>query len=246
CKEELSSRQPSFTNINRVLAQVVSCITAPLRFDGANNVDLTEFQTNLVPYSRIHYPLICYAPCVGRDRALHESLNTSEITNMCFSPRSQMLRCDPLDGKYMACCLLYRGDVSPRHVNQSINRIKCRKDVQFVDWCPTGFKVGLNYQPPTVVPGGDFAPVQRAVCMLANSTAIGEVWRRLDDKFDQMYKRRAYVHWYVGEGMEEGEFSEARENLAVLERDYEEVGMDTVSLEDDPQSDLHVTQEDTY
>ena len=148
----------------------------------------------------------------------------------------------------MACCLLYRGDVVPKDVNAAIATIKTKRSIQFVDWCPTGFKVGINYQPPTVVPGGDLAKVtiylsifsfnflfiyivinlavslpiyisinpnvvlsiyllhpsiylilciqvQRAVCMLSNTTAIAEAWARLDHKFDLMYAKRAFVHW---------------------------------------------------
>jgi len=227
CRRNLHVDRPSYTNLNRLISQVVSSVTASLRFDGALNVDLTEFQTNLVPYPRIHFPLASYAPLVGSARASHESMSVSQITHACFEPQNQMVKCDPRTGKYMAACLLFRGDVVPKDVNAAISSVKADKNVQFVDWCPTGFKVGINYQRPAVIPNGDLAEVPRAVCMLANTTSIADAWARLNHKFDLMYSKRAFVHWYVGEGMEEGEFSEAREDMAALEKDYEEVAADS-------------------
>ena len=122
--------------------------------------------------------------------------SVQEITNACFEAQNQMVKCDPRNGKYMACCLLYRGDVVPKDVNAAIGNIKTKRSIQFVDWCPTGFKVGINYEAPTVVPGADQAGVSRAVCMLSNTTAISEAWNRLNRKFDLMYAKRAFIHWY--------------------------------------------------
>merc|ERR1712117_416978 len=187
CRRNLDIERPTYTNLNRLLGQIISSLTASLRFDGALNVVITEFQTNLVPYPRIHFMLTSYAPIISAEKAYHEQL--------------------------------------------SVAAIKTKRTIQFVDWSPTGFKCGINYQPPTVVPGGDLAKVMRAVCMISNSTAIAEVFSRIDHKFDLMYAKRAFVHWYVGEGMEEGEFSEAREDLAALEKDYEEVGLDSTEQE---------------
>ncbi|CAI9770051.1 unnamed protein product [Fraxinus pennsylvanica] len=199
-----------YTNLNRLISQVISSLTASLRFDGALNVDVTEFQTNLVPYPRIHFMLSSYAPVISAEKAYHEQLSVAEITNSAFEPSSMMAKCDPRH--------------VPKDVNAVVATIKTKRTIQFVDWCPTSFKCGKNYQPPTVVLSGDVARVQRVVCMISNSTSMAEVFSCIDLKFDLMYAKRAFVHWYVGQGMLEGKFSEAREDLAALEKDYQEVG----------------------
>lgn len=142
---------------------VVSSITASLRFDGSLNVDLNEFQTNLVPYPRIHFPLVAYAPVISAAKAAHEANSVQEMTMSCFEPNNQMVKCDPRHGKYMATCLLYRGDVVPNDAHSAVATLKTKRTIQFVDWCPTGFKLGICYQPPHQVPNGDLAKVNRAV-----------------------------------------------------------------------------------
>ncbi len=75
CRRNLDIERPTYTNLNRIIAQVFSSLTASLRFDGALNVDISEFQTNLVPYPRIHFMLSSYAPIISAEKAYHEQLN---------------------------------------------------------------------------------------------------------------------------------------------------------------------------
>ena len=71
CRRNLAIERPTFTNLNRLIAQVISSLTASLRFDGALNTDVNEFQTNLVPYPRIHFALSAYSPIINAERGYH-------------------------------------------------------------------------------------------------------------------------------------------------------------------------------
>eukprot|EP00479_Gromia_sphaerica_P005386 TRINITY_DN16419_c0_g1_i1.p1 TRINITY_DN16419_c0_g1~~TRINITY_DN16419_c0_g1_i1.p1 ORF type:complete len:103 (-),score=21.55 TRINITY_DN16419_c0_g1_i1:87-395(-) len=88
CSNALDIEKPTYSNLNRLIAQVISSLTASLRFDGALNVDINEFQTNLVPYPRIHFMLSSYAPVISAEKAYHERLDVREITNQAFEPRN--------------------------------------------------------------------------------------------------------------------------------------------------------------
>ncbi|CAA6665152.1 unnamed protein product [Spirodela intermedia] len=200
CRRSLDIERPTYTNLNRLVSQVISSLTAFPALRRRPQRGRYRVPDQPRPYPRIHFMLSSYAPVISSEKAYHEQL----------SPSSMMAKVRSPPWKVHGSVLMYAVDVVPKDVNAA-----------FVDWCPTGFKCGINYQPPTVVPGGDLAKVQRAVCMISNSTSVAEVFSRIDHKFDLMYAKRAFVHWY------------AREDLAALEKDYEEVGAESAEGEDD-------------
>jgi tubulin alpha len=114
CNKRLDIQQPTYKNLNQLISQVMSSVTASLRFEGDLNVDLGEFQTNLVPYPRIHFPITSYAPLASSSKAICDVMSIAEITTACTEPTNQMVKCgyEAKNRKYMGCCLLYRGDVA--------------------------------------------------------------------------------------------------------------------------------------
>ncbi len=81
------------THTNRLIAQVISSLTASLRFDGALNVDVTEFQTNLVPYPRIHFMLSSYAPVISAEKVGCDLMLLED--DMCMQRRSMPITTMP-------------------------------------------------------------------------------------------------------------------------------------------------------
>ncbi|KAJ0426815.1 Tubulin/FtsZ, GTPase domain-containing protein [Aspergillus carlsbadensis] len=128
CKRKLDIPRPGYNNLNRLIARVVSSLTTSLRFNGDLNIDLNEFQTNLVPN--------CSA---------HESFKIKNLTLQWMCP---IIVCDPQTGKYMAVALLYHGDVMPHDWVRAVTDIKATASFNLVEWCPSDFKFGINNQKP--------------------------------------------------------------------------------------------------
>merc|ERR1711878_157838 len=240
CQKQLDIDRPSYEDLNKIIAKVISSMTASLRFDGELNVDLGEFQTNLVPFPRLHFMTTALAPVVSKKKASHEA-QTMLVKYADF---------DPVEDKYMAISVNYRGEIKSKEANATVQWLKQNNKISFVEWCPTGFKIGLNDVPAASidVEGCDLdtskvdevmAPAKRNVTMIGNNVAVSRVFtERITKKYDMMYSQRAFVHWYVGEGMEEGEFSEAREDLGFLEKDYLDVVTEQASDEVNPDEEF--------
>lgn len=126
-----------------------------------------------------------------------------------------MVRYYPSDAKYTAGSMLYRGDVAI---------VRAERSIQFVAKFSSRFTVGINSKPPTVVPGGDLGKAPCALCMLSNTTAIGEVFNQICSSYDTYYNyHRSVVDQFVSEGIDAGERLLAGFDLAGLASDYNDV-----------------------
>jgi len=242
CQKHLDIKRPSYDTLNRLIAKAASSMTASLRFGGELNVDLNEFQTNLVPFPRLHFMITAMAPITTQKKKETTNNEIRPITETCFSAQNFFAKIADFDAeedKYMAISVNYRGSVKAKEANATVQWLKTNKKVTFVEWVPTGFKVGLNEVPAAQVGDKDeTALFDRNVVMIGNNTAISRVFsERISKKYDMMYSQRAFVHWYVGEGMEEGEFAEAREDLGFLEKDYLDVLSEQATDEENEESD---------
>ncbi|RPD61039.1 beta-tubulin 2 [Lentinus tigrinus ALCF2SS1-7] len=221
----LKIKQPAFDDLNNVVAQVMCGVSTSLRFPGQLNGDLRKLAMNLVPFPRLHFLMPSYAPFYDPKAKAYHRWNTKDLTNALFDRANLLVACDPRFGRYLTAATIFRGKVSSQEAEQSVYDLQKKDSAHFVEWIPDNVSVSLCSVPPV-------GQTQAATC-LANSTAVQELFKRTLSQFSAMFKRRAYLHWYTGEGMDTMEFSEAESNTNDLIAEYQQYQEATAEAEDE-------------
>ncbi|KAL9642418.1 hypothetical protein ABK040_014261 [Willaertia magna] len=224
CTKTLKLSNPSFNDMNSLVAGVMSGVTSSLRFPGQLNSDLRKLAVNLVPFPRLHFYVVGLAPLASVHNQAYHTLSISEITSQMFSKKNLMSACDPIQGKYLAASAIYRGqNISTKEVDDQIALLQRKFSNNFVEWIPNNIKSSIC----------DVAPHGQTLSgtFIANSTSIQDVFKRIGYSFHQMYKRKAFLFGYLNEGCEEMEFTEAESNLNDLVSEYQQY--QEATLEDD-------------
>jgi tubulin beta len=211
----LQQSTPKYADLNHVISLVMAGITASLRFPGKLNGDLRKLGVNLVPFPRLHFFLIAHSPMFAADQASHVKLTVQEVTSQMWSSRNFMANVKAEDGKYMSASLGFRGaDLSSQEIDDQVAQVQQKMEEDFVKWIPNNIKSSIINVPPQETPmSGTF---------VANTTAIKAVFQRIATQFAKMYRRKAFLHWYKGEGMDEMEFQEADKNVRDLVTEYQD------------------------
>jgi len=224
----LKQNAPTYADLNFLISCVMAGVTASLRFPGKLNGDLRKLGVNLVPFPRLHFFLIAQSPLQSKDNKSYQLVNVQELTNQCFSPRNFFANVKPDDGKYMTASLLFRGAMSTQEVDENIEKRQSANSDDFVEWIPNNMKTSVVVVPPK--------DAKQSCTFVANTTALKGIFQRLATQFGAMYKRKAFLHWYKGEGMDEMEFQEADKNVRDLITEYQDKQDAVVGDEDDDEN----------
>uniref|UniRef100_A0A7I4DRU6 Tubulin beta chain n=1 Tax=Physcomitrium patens TaxID=3218 RepID=A0A7I4DRU6_PHYPA len=147
----------------------------------------------------------------------------------------------------ITCCLRFPGQLNsdlrklavnlipfPRlhffMVDEQMINVQNKNSSYFVEWIPNNVKSSVCDIPPT--------GLKMSSTFIGNSTSIQEMFRRVSEQFTAMFRRKAFLHWYTGEGMDEMEFTEAESNMNDLVSEYQQYQDASAEEEGEYEEDL--------
>merc|ERR1712173_174076 len=94
------------------------------------------------------------------------------------------------------------------------NQDKTKQGGLMVEWIPNNFKIGVVQMTRL--------DTDLSATAVVNTTSLKAIFQRLATQFGALFKRKAFLHWYKGEGMDEMEFQEADKNVRDLITEYQD------------------------
>ncbi|XP_053673023.1 tubulin beta chain-like [Anopheles nili] len=228
CVNTLRLPIPGLDDLNHLIASTMAGITCSFRYPGQLNSDLRKLLTNMVPYRRLHFFVPGFAPLCCRDAACYRQTTVPELVYQLFSRNNLMAACDPQAGTFLTAAAIFRGRLSTRMIEEHMASVRSKQEMSFCSFIPNNVKSAICDVPPR--------GMKMAATFIANTTAITQLFKRIMDQFGTMYRQRAFLHWYTGEGMDEAEFTEMEKNLSELVEEYgsyEQAGNVKVEYPDD-------------
>ncbi|MCP3658125.1 MAG: hypothetical protein GY766_25035 [Herbaspirillum sp.] len=139
---------------------------------------------------------------------------------------------DPRHGRYLTASAMFRGRMSTKQVDEQMLNVQNKNTSYFVEWIPNNIKSSVCDIPPR--------GLRMSATFIGNTTAIQDMFKRVAEQFTAMFRRKAFLHWYTGEGMDEMEFTEAESNMNDLVSEYQQYQDATIEddeFEDDEDDD---------
>uniref|UniRef100_A0A1I8HMF1 Tubulin beta chain n=1 Tax=Macrostomum lignano TaxID=282301 RepID=A0A1I8HMF1_9PLAT len=214
CFRTLKLSTPTYGDLNHLVSAAMSGVTTSFRFPGQLNADLRKLAVNLVPFPRLHFFMPGFAPLTSRGGAQYRALTVPELTQQMFDAKNMMAACDPRHGRYLTVAAVFRGRMSMKEVEEQLLNARNKNSSYFVEWIPNSVKTAVCDVPPR--------GLKMSVTFIGNNTAIQELFRRISEQFTAMFRRKAFLHWFTGEGMDEMEFTEAESNMNDLISEYQQ------------------------
>jgi tubulin beta len=224
CFRTLKLKDPNYGNLNQLVSSVMSGITTCLRFPGQLNSDLRKLAVNMVPFPRLHFFMPGFAPLTALNAKAFRSVNVAELTAQMFDSKNMMAACDPKHGRYLTVAAMFRGKCSMKEIDENMLNVQNKFSSYFVEWIPNNIKTSVCDIPPK--------GLDMAVTFVGNNTSIQELFHRISTQFVAMFRRKAFLHWYTGEGMDEMEFTEAESNMNDLVSEYQQYQEATIDDDD--------------
>jgi tubulin beta len=95
CFRTLKLKDPTYGDLNHLVSVVMSGVTTCLRFPGQLNSDLRKLAVNMVPFPRLHFFMVGFAPLTALGSQQYRAMNVAELTQQMFESKNMMAACDP-------------------------------------------------------------------------------------------------------------------------------------------------------